>query len=95
MSAEPSAIPRHCRKQRRTRPMEYQREKLDALVSDHGGGLFLGFLLYTSCRRGEVLALQWQDIDLDAGQIHITKSVTPSGERSGGGAHQNGGGGCG
>lgn len=68
--------PRHCRKQRRTRPQEYQREKLDALVSDHGGGLFLGFLLYTSCRRGEVLALQWQDLDLDAGQIRITKSVT-------------------
>lgn len=68
--------PRKLRRQRRTRPAEPQRAILDGLVSDHDGGLFLGFLLYTSCRRGEVLALQWQDIDLDAGQIHITKSVT-------------------
>lgn len=68
--------PRRGRRQRRTRPPECQRAKLDALVSDHGGGLFLGFLLYTSCRRGEVLALQWRDVDLDAGQISITRSVT-------------------
>ena len=52
------------------------RGKLDALVSDTPGGLFLGLLLYTSCRRGEALALQWRDVDLDKGQIHITKSVT-------------------
>lgn len=68
--------PRCGRRQRRTRPPENLRGKLDALVSDTPGGLFLGLLLYTSCRRGEALALQWRDIDLDKGQIHITKSVT-------------------
>lgn len=68
--------PRKGRRQRRTRPAETQRALLDGLVSDHDGGLFLGFLLYTSCRRGEALALQWQDIDLDKGRISITKSVT-------------------
>lgn len=32
-------------------------------------------LLYTGCRRGELLALTWQDIDRDAGVIHITKKL--------------------
>ena len=68
--------PRKGRKTRRTRPQDYQREMLEGLVSDNAGGLFLGLLLFTSCRRGEALALQWRDIDLDAGQISITKSVT-------------------
>lgn len=68
--------PRNGRKTRRCRPLDDQRDKLTALVGSSSGGLFLGFLLYTSCRRGEALALQRRDIDLDAGQIHITKSVT-------------------
>lgn len=68
--------PRNSRRMRRTRPTEVQHDKLVELVSDHDGGLFLGFLLYTSGRRGEILALQWSDIDLDKGQISITKSVT-------------------
>lgn len=32
-------------------------------------------LLYTGCRRGELLALTWQDIDRQAGVIHITKKI--------------------
>lgn len=32
-------------------------------------------LLYTGCRRGELLALDWQDIDREAGVIHITKKL--------------------
>lgn len=32
-------------------------------------------LLYTGCRRGELLALNWQDIDREAGVIHITKKL--------------------
>lgn len=32
-------------------------------------------LLYTGCRRGELLALQWQDIDRENGVIHITKKI--------------------
>lgn len=36
----------------------------------------LGFaLLYTGCRIGELLALQYRDIDRDAKVIHVTKSV--------------------
>lgn len=37
--------------------------------------LFGYMLLYTGCRRGELLALNWQDIDWGAGVIHITKKL--------------------
>ena len=63
-------------KKRRTRPAGAQRAMLEQMVDSSGGGLFLGFLLYTSARRGEVLALQYRDIDLENKLIHITKSVT-------------------
>ena len=32
-------------------------------------------LLYTGCRRGELLALNWSDIDRTAGVIHVTKKL--------------------
>lgn len=38
--------------------------------------LFGYLLLYTGCRRGEALALTYQDIDRKAGVIHITKKVS-------------------
>ena len=33
-------------------------------------------LLYTGCRKGELLALTWQDIDRANGVIHITKKLS-------------------
>jgi integrase len=68
--------PKNSRKTRRTRPTVAQRLQLEGQVGDSGGGLFLAFLLYTSARKGEILALQYKDIDLDARLIRITKSVT-------------------
>lgn len=38
-------------------------------------------ILYTGLRRGEALALTWGDIDLDAGVIHVTKSLYHEGDR--------------
>lgn len=32
-------------------------------------------LLYTGCRRGELLALEWKDVDRKAGVIHVTKKL--------------------
>jgi len=37
--------------------------------------------VYTGLRKGELLALQWSDIDFDTDIIHISKSVTTSGGR--------------
>lgn len=38
-------------------------------------GLFAYLLLYTGCRKGEALALQYRDIDRKNKVIHVTKSV--------------------
>lgn len=40
-----------------------------------GGGLFAFILLYTGMRRGELLGLRWDDIDLQAGVIYVRRSV--------------------
>lgn len=37
--------------------------------------LFGYLLFYTGCRRGEALALEWEDIDWDARVIHINKKI--------------------
>lgn len=33
------------------------------------------FALYTGCRKGEVMGLQWKDVDFDEGVIHISKQL--------------------
>ncbi|MCL6538950.1 MAG: tyrosine-type recombinase/integrase [Acidothermus sp.] len=41
----------------------------------------VAFLLATGCRLGELLALRWDDVDLDGGTVHIRRSLrrTPNG----------------
>ena len=39
-------------------------------------GMFAYMLLYTGLRRGELLALQWRDVDFGRQVIRVTKSVT-------------------
>lgn len=48
-----------------------------AAVKQHpeGFGLCAWLFMYTGCRLGEILALQWQDVDFDAGIIRVSKSV--------------------
>lgn len=51
--------------------------------ADTPDGLFFYFLLYTGLRRGEALALQWKDIDEEAGIIHVWRSLYYAGKTMG------------
>lgn len=48
-----------------------------AAVKQHpeGFGLCAWLFMYTGCRLGEILALQWCDVDFEAGMIRVSKSV--------------------
>ena len=43
--------------------------------------LFPYIALMTGMRKGEILALQWKDINFDGGEIYVTKSVAHNGDR--------------
>ena len=49
-----------------------------ALVRDHpeGFGLCAWLFMYTGCRLGEVVALQWRDVGFASGWIRVTKSAS-------------------
>lgn len=66
----PSGLP----KGRRAIPDDDQIEKVKAGVFLEFG-LFPYMLLYTGMRRGELLALRWEDIDREKKVIHINKAV--------------------
>lgn len=38
-------------------------------------GVYLHLLAFTGARRGEILALEWADVDLDEGVVYISKNV--------------------
>lgn len=43
--------------------------------TDHPFGMFALWILYTGCRRGELLGLKWEDVDLEARTVSIKRSV--------------------
>ena len=47
-----------------------------SVADDNRYRLVFLFLYLTGCRKGEMQALQWQDIDLDKGLVYITKTYT-------------------
>lgn len=76
VSANPCAavsMPRNLKATKRTLPED---DAIDAIRrSTAPFSLFAKFCLYSGLRRGEVLALQYEDIDRAQGVIHVTKSV--------------------
>jgi integrase len=42
-------------------------------------GVYLRLAAATGCRRGELCALQWSDVDLERGSVAITKALEPNG----------------
>lgn len=62
-------------------------EQIEALLAAvHGtrAYLFVLTLLMTGMRKGEAIGLLWKDIDLDAGTVHVQRSIVyPNGNRDG------------
>lgn len=73
-------LPKNLPKSTRSLPSIEDIEKVKNGVSEPFG-LFAFFALYTGCRRGELLALQYKDIDFDKDEISITKSLYHIGDR--------------
>lgn len=66
-------VPKGLPKKRREPPTEGQ---LIKVTPDSEMGLFAYFLQFTGLRRGELLALRWEDIDFDNHLIHVRQAVS-------------------
>jgi integrase len=66
-------IPSGLSQKRRLPPSD---EQLTKITPDAEFGLFAFFLMYTGLRRGELLALRWEDIDRENKLIYVNKSLS-------------------
>lgn len=65
-------LPKGLKKERRELPSDDQAQRI-LRSSDMYFGIFAFFLLYSGLRRGEALALQWEDIDFEKKIIRVNK----------------------
>lgn len=72
--ARDAAIPRGLPKKPRLMPSDADIERVKA-SADCTFGMFAIWLMYTGCRRSELLALDWSDVNTESHTIRITKSV--------------------
>ena len=72
------SVPRNLPKAKRELPSDDEIETV-MQSADATFGMFAYLILFTGCRRGEALALQWKDVDFKRNTISITKSVNYSG----------------
>lgn len=68
-------------KQERTKAMrvltnEEQKKFMDVCKKDGGSGLAFVFDLATGLRLGELLAVSWEDIDIDAGVLKVSRNIS-------------------
>lgn len=68
------SVPKGLKKESRLMPSD---DDIKRVKGSYGCtfGMFAYFCLYTGLRRGELLALTWEDIDADGGVIAVSKSV--------------------
>lgn len=71
---EKSKIPSFLKKGKRELPEEEQIRLVKA-SADVPYSLIYLIALYTGLRRGEILRLQWKDIDFDRGSVRVSKAV--------------------
>jgi integrase len=67
------------RKERRERirPLELEQvRQLFACTKDHDLGTLIRIAVATGLRQGELLALEWRDVDLDAAELHVRHTLT-------------------
>jgi len=72
--ARDAVLPKGLKKSART---EASAEDIEKIINniDHADGLLPNIALFTGMRRGEILALEWSDIDFDRAEIRINKAV--------------------
>ena len=76
----PAAELRKSRDLPRTERHALTPEQEQKVIAFRGENWLLGvMLLYTGCRRGELLALNWSDVDRRAGVIHVNKKLSWAG----------------
>ena len=68
------SVPKNLRKEKRHMPSEEELAIVKTSI-DKPFGFFAYFLLYTGLRRGEALALRYEDIDFDAQLIHVRRAA--------------------
>lgn len=78
--ADAVLLPKNLPQKKRHAPSSDQIAKIKAGVSDEFG-LFAFLIYYTGCRRGEALALRYEDIDRKAKKVRINKSAYYIGAR--------------
>lgn len=54
---------------------EYERKNILEVAEWHRAGLYVLLMMCCGLRNGEIIALQWKDIDLKKNIIHITKDL--------------------
>ena len=72
------SVPRNLPKAKRELPDD---EEIEIVMqsADASFGMFAYLILFTGCRRGEALALQWKDVNFKKQTISISKSINYSG----------------
>lgn len=69
-------IPKLGTKERRALTVEEQHRLLDAARNSPRNIMFaIVFTLYTGCRKGETLGLQWKDVYFDENKIHVGQQL--------------------